>query len=111
PAFIAEMKQKLLDEQGQITKELKVDARDDHGDYQAIYPEYGRHEDENASEIADYTALNAATEALEKRLEEIQTALERVNNGTYGITSHGQLIPENRLRANPAATTLVNVDK
>ena len=92
------MKQRLLDEREQLVAELAQDANS---------PAYGRHEDENASEVADATALTATTDALAKRLEEVNGALIRIDSGAYGITSEGDVIPENRLRANPAAINLI----
>jgi DnaK suppressor protein len=105
--FMEEMKQKLLIECEQLKDELKNDAHKEHGEYQATYPDYGRHEDENASEIADYTVLTATTDALEKRLADVEVALQKIETGGYGLTAGGEIIPEDRLRANPAATTLV----
>jgi RNA polymerase-binding transcription factor DksA len=106
-AFIADMKQRLLTERDMIVQELKGIARKEGDDYTAKYPEYGEHEDENASEVTDYQAAVATTEATQARLESIEQALARIEEGTYGLTREGEPIPEQRLRANPAATTLV----
>jgi len=104
--FIEEMKQRLETELTQLTKNLASHARRDHGDFQANPPEYGRSDEENADEVADFIATNATTEAEEIRLKNIEGALARITGGTYGVTSEGELIPEARLRANPAATSL-----
>jgi len=106
-AFINEMKEQLLSEEAVLTKTLSQHARKEHGDFQADHPEYGRSDEENADEVADYIATNATTEAEELRLKNIQVALRRIEAGTYGTTDDGQFIPEDRLRANPAATTIV----
>lgn len=74
----------------------------------ANFPNYGRNEEDNATEIADYVAASATTDAKEARVREIEAALERIKEGKYGFTAQGELIPEKRLRANPAATTLVS---
>jgi RNA polymerase-binding transcription factor DksA len=105
--FISEMKEKIEKELSQIKQELDRVSHQEHSDYVANFPEYGRSDEENVNEIADYTVLNATTEALESRLEELEAALLRIKDGTYGITPEGEIIPENRLQANPAATTLV----
>lgn len=107
PVFVEEMRQKLLAEKEQLDKELRVLGHKDHGDFQANYPDYGRKEEENADEVADYQARAAATEAAEERFKNVEQALERIETGTYGVTDDGILIPEERLRANPAATTTV----
>lgn len=105
--FIEEMKSILLSEKKEIEAELNVIAKNKKGDYKADFPEYGRHAEENATEIADYQALNATTEALERRLEAVEVALTKIADGNYGVTDSGELIPEDRLRANPSATNLV----
>jgi DnaK suppressor protein len=107
PAFITEMKQRLVAEKEQIQAELATVAKKHDGDFQAQRPDYGRSEEDNATEVADYLAFSSTTEALEERLEQVEAALQRIEDGTYGMTRDGELIPEQRLRANPAATTLV----
>lgn len=107
PEFISEMKARLLNEKETLLKELGREAHKADGDYQADYPDYGRHDDENASEMADYVTLYATTEAAEKQLENVEMALRRIEDGTYGLAADGQFIPEDRLRANPSATGTV----
>ena len=105
--FIEEMKQKLMSELAELENELKIGAHKEHGDLQANYPEYERKDEENAMEATDYAADVATTEAEESRLKEVRAALERIEQGEYGVTNESELIPENRLRANPAATDIV----
>lgn len=107
PRFIEEMKQALLKEKEQLTSELSQISHKKDGDYEANYPDYERDEEANAMEVADFEASNAATEAAESRLEEVEGALQRIASNAYGLTSGGDLIPEERLRANPAATTVI----
>lgn len=107
PEFITEMKTALLQEKKQLESELGQISHKKSGDYEADYPDYERDEESNAMEVADFTAVNATTEATEKRLKDVINALETIENGTYGVTSEGELIPEGRLKANPAATTVI----
>lgn len=107
PEFIAEMKQKLESEHEMLLKELKIVANKKDGDFTAAFPDYGRNEEDNATEMADFVAATATTEAAEARLKEVGEALERLKAGTYGVTSDGELISEERLQANPAATTII----
>ena len=93
------MKQRLLDERNILTGEVKESAH---------FPDYGRSEEENATEVADYEALQATNTAVTQRLEEIDLALDRIDKQAYGVTEDGVLIPEGRLRANPAATTVIS---
>lgn len=96
--FIEEMKQRLLKEKQNLSGEL---------DETKGFPDYGRSEEENATEVADFQARSASNSAASERLEEIDAALARIEKGTYGSTEDGALISEERLRANPAATTII----
>lgn len=95
-AFIEEMKTRLEAEKQALSAENIDDA-----------PDYGRNEEDNATEVADSEALIAASSTAKLRLEEIEAALERISTNTYGVTGNGVLIPEDRLRANPAAITVI----
>lgn len=105
--FIAEMRQRLETERQQLLSRLGGHAHLEHGDYVGTAPEYERHDEENAMESADQVTIEGITEAEESRLKEVAAALGRIEAGTYGVTRAGELIPEGRLRANPAATTVV----
>lgn len=107
PEFIAEMKEKLEAEKKQLESELSQISHKQDGNVEGNYPDYERDEEANAMEAADYEAVSATTEAAEERFKEVSHALETIAQGIYGITSEGEVIPENRLRANPAATTVV----
>jgi RNA polymerase-binding transcription factor DksA len=102
PSFIEEMRRRLQEEERSVGAELKT--LEEHG--KPRFPEYGRDEEENAQEVADYETIAATSKALEDRLAEIKAALQRIAEGQYGMTQEGEVIPEERLRANPAATTL-----
>jgi len=107
PEFINEMQKRLQKEYEQLQRDLEAMATKSGGDYQANFPDYGRNEEDNATEIGDYAAAAATETTLETRLRNIEASLERIKTGTYGITDDGELIPEERLRANPAATTII----
>lgn len=107
-AFIEQMRQKLQQEKTELNQRLgHIAHKSEEAGFEADFPDYGRNEEENANEVADAVALSATTEAMESRLKEVEEALERIEKGAYGIASSGELIPEGRLRANPAATTTV----
>lgn len=107
PEFIEEMKTALLTEKNELEKELKELAHKESGEYETNYPDYERDEEANAMEMADFEGLNATTKLAQARLEEVGQALTSIEAGQYGVTQEGELIPEDRLRANPAAKTLV----
>ena len=94
--FIDEMKTRLQEELTVLKGEVIEEN-----------PDYGRSEEDNATELADYEALTAASSSASMRTEEVEAALSRITAGTYGVTEEGVEIPENRLRANPAATTVI----
>jgi RNA polymerase-binding transcription factor DksA len=106
--FIEEMKGKLIEEKDQLEKELGQIAHKQNGEYSTDFPSYERDEEENANESADFIALQSTTQAMKDRLEEVNKALGRIESGNYGVSAEGEVIPENRLRANPAATTIVH---
>lgn len=107
PEFINEMKVKLLEEKTSLEGELAGVSKRRGGDYKSNFPDYGRGDEDNVTEFADYEASNATTEALEERLTGVIAALGRIDEGTYGVTEDGETISENRLRANPSATTVI----
>ena len=67
-------------------------------------------------DLASLKALNDSDNTLlhhqEEELKEIYHALAKIKNRTYGICEEtGKPIPVERLRANPIARYLVNVEK
>jgi RNA polymerase-binding protein DksA len=104
-----ELKEKLLQEQARIKDELgRIAKPDESGEYVTTFEDIGKDEDENATEVKDYTDNLAVESTLEKQLKEVQEALERMNNGTYGKCENCNAeIPVERLMAYPAAKTCI----
>jgi RNA polymerase-binding transcription factor DksA len=64
---------------------------------------------ELAEEIQEFESQTATVKELEARLNEVKAALERIEDGTYGIDEvDGSPIDEDRLHANPAARSSVD---
>ena len=109
---INELKQKLLQEKEIIELELTdIGARHSAVDWQATSGDL-HVSPEDRSELADKSeevqANIAIVENLEKRLDEIQKALDSIDNGEYGICRVcGNPIDIKRLEANPAARTCI----
>jgi|SRR6185369_16391192 len=106
PQILAELKEKLLEEKSRIQAELERIGKPttDSGDYSTSFNEIGKDEDENASEVEEYTDNLALETNLERQLKEVMEALERMENGTYGKCENCDIdIPLERLRAYPAA--------
>ena len=108
-----ELKQKLLDEKKQLEKELGLIAEKEEDDYKTKFENLGRNEDDNAEELEEYSNKVGVTETLEKKLKEVNEALGRIENGTYGICTNclNEEIPVERLRAYPSAKTCLKCQK
>lgn len=110
--FINEMKERLESEKERLERSLSKFAKrtpaTDEEDYDTQFPEYGDDEDENAVEIADYTNNLSVEQDLEKELRDVNNALKRIADGSYGIDKYtGEPIGEARLRARPTSTSTV----
>ncbi len=107
------IKQDLLKRKAEVEKELSKIARKENDggedEYKAAFPDYGDKPDENAMEIAEYEANIAEEDLLERSLRDIIKALERIDNGSYGICKHcGKPIDPRRLQARPTAGSCVD---
>ena len=92
--FIEEMQQKLVAQKQKLEGDL--------GGLSA-HSEMGDEEDENASEINVDEASQDVIALMKKDLEKIETALAKIEAGTYGTDNDGKEISEARLRALPWA--------
>ena len=104
-------KDKLVAEEAVLKEELKaIGKQDSTGDWSAVpqSQDGGAESDEadQADFVEDFESKIARLGSLETRYNEIKRALERIEQGTYGIClKSGKLIEEDRLEANPAAET------
>lgn len=113
--LLEKIKKNLLEEKARLEKELaKFTTKNPNvpGDYDATFPEYGDESDENAREIAEYTVNKPLEMTLEKTLRDINNALKRIENETYGICKYcDKIIKENRLLARPTSGACVDCKK
>lgn len=109
-----ELKTALQNEHDRIVAELRPIAKEDpaqQGNWNSIFPrfedvEYGSHsaEEGEADEVEEYEVRLAAEHSLESRLLEVNKAMERMRQNTYGRCTRCQSnIALDRLHANPAA--------
>lgn len=109
---LAEIEKQLTNKKNQIIKDLKkMSRRDNHeaDNRTAKFPEYGDKPDENAQEINDYSTTVVAERVLEKNLDDINQALDRIKKGTYGFCKYcGQPIGKKRLMARPTASSCIS---
>src|SRR3989338_4998534 len=85
--LLQENKARLLAEQKRLLNMLKRDDVVDlgiPGGHKPKFDEVGSEDGENAHESEQFGNDLAVTEDLEKRLEQIQGALQRIIAGTYG---------------------------
>lgn len=111
PEILAQLKEKLIEEKTRIKTELDRigNPTTEAGDYSTKFNEMGSDEDENASEVEEYTDNLAVEANLEKQLKDIMEALEKMEAGTYGKCENCDIfIPVERLLAYPAAKTCTN---
>jgi RNA polymerase-binding protein DksA len=104
---LEQIKEKLLSEKQELTKELNSFADKNNkvdNEYETKFPNYGEHEDDNASEVADFESDLYLEKTLEQSLRKIDEALERIEKGTYGSCEEcGKKIPTERCLAFPTA--------
>lgn len=101
------IKEDLLKEREQIRAELaKLGGEDESG---VAFPEYGDKPDENAQEIDSYTTDLATERILIDNLRDIDNALKRIEDGSYGTCKYcGHPINPKRLLARPVASACVD---
>ncbi|HAZ16721.1 MAG: hypothetical protein A3H59_03920 [Candidatus Jacksonbacteria bacterium RIFCSPLOWO2_02_FULL_43_9] len=110
--FIEECRQALLAEKSRIEGILSDTGKKDPAipeNYKTSYPEYGEDGESNAIEVSDYEDAMAVEHTLEEQLLNIDRAIARMEQGTYGICEQcGQEIPLERLKALPTASVCAN---
>lgn len=109
---LTEIKEDLISRKKQILDNLADISQNDNHEADGVgakFPEYGDKADENAQEISDYTTNSATERVLEKTLEDIDGALKRIEDGSYGICKYcQQSISPKRLKARPVASSCIS---
>lgn len=114
--FLEKMKLALDTEKNQLEKELGQfshrNQKTSKTDYDATFPNLGDKEDENASEVAQFSDNLSLEGALEKSLRDVEVALDLMKKGEYGICKYcHQDIDERRLIARPTSTSCIQCKK
>ena len=106
-AFLKNIKENLLERKAKLKAQLNTFAEKDpkqEDNYNSDFPEFGDKEDENAAEVAVFESNLSLEDTLEQSLEMINRALQKIENGAYGLCEKcNEPIPTERLSANPAA--------
>lgn len=104
-------KAKLEEERTRLEGELSSVGRrnpSNPADWEAVPEEVGQEPDitDAADQVEVFATNTAILNDLEIRYNEVLSALRRIDDGTYGTCSvGGENIEEDRLSADPAATT------
>ena len=107
-AMLLEEKVKLEEELGRFAKRNPNNEED----FNADFPQLGEKEDENASEVAEYSKDLTLERTLEASLRDVNKALERVEDGTYGTCKYcNKPIDEKRLMARATSTSCIDCKK
>ncbi len=113
--FLKKVKEVLSEEKERLERELaKFTTKNKHvsGDYDATFPDYGDKDDENAQEVAQYTANKPLEIALEKELRDVNKSLDRLGKGKYGVCKYcDELNDEKRVLASPTSRACVSCKK
>ena len=102
-----ELKEALLGEKAELESNINriakpINKRE--GDYETSFDDIGTDKEDNATEVDQYTQNLSIETSLEKKLQDIIDALEKMEKGIYGICENCQKeIPIERLKANPSA--------
>lgn len=110
--FIKAQKKKLEQERDQLKKQLAAISKYDKGEktrgLDAKFPSYGDKEDENAAEVAQYSDDLSLEETLNHLLADVEGALKRIENNTYGVCRYcHEEIDQRRLEARPSSSSCI----
>jgi DnaK suppressor protein len=114
--FVEGKKEELLAEKERLTTELSKFAhrntKSTETDFTSDFPDLGDKEDENASEVAQYSNNLSLESELEKALRDVEDALKRMSEDGYGTCKYcNQEIDERRLTARPTSSSCIQCKK
>ncbi|MEK7494246.1 MAG: TraR/DksA C4-type zinc finger protein [Patescibacteria group bacterium] len=107
---ISELKETLLGEKARLEGELARFAKPTGvpGQFETQMENLGDDSDESASEVEGYVDNLALETTLETQLKDATDALQRIEDGTFGVDEvTGEEISLERLKAYPAARTAI----
>jgi len=108
---LVELREALLKEKAELEKDLNRIAKPvdkEEGNYETSYEDIGANKDDNATEVDQYTQNLSIEDTLEKKLQDVLDALEKMEKGVYGICENCKKeIPLKRLKANPSARVCI----
>jgi DnaK suppressor protein len=114
--FIQDMQAQLEQEKARLEKELSSfahrNSKTTDTDFETNFPNIGDKEDENASEVAQFSDNLSLEDELEKALRDVESALKCIDAGTYGTCKYcHSKIDERRLVARPTSSSCIQCKK
>lgn len=105
--FVIKMQERLDEERRRLEQAVERGAGgfgEQDADTAVAFPNIGDDDEENVQEVEVYDQNLAAARTFRDQLDEVVVALQRIENGTYGVcTKCGQEIDPARLEAFPSA--------
>jgi DnaK suppressor protein len=100
-------------EKGRLEEQLKQFAPKEGADaYEVNFPQIGDKDDENAAEVDTYSTNLALERTLRGALRDVESALKRIKDGTYGYCKYcGKEIDAKRLMARPVSSACIDCKK
>lgn len=112
---LKKIEQQLLKEKTKLeTQLLQFSSKNVHNpeDYNAVFPQFGEKDEDNAVEVAQYSDNLTLERTLESALRDAVNALEMIRKGTYGICKYCKKpIAEKRLIARPTSSSCIDCKK
>lgn len=110
--LLADLKKQLEDRKLAIIEQLGNIGHREAGteiNFNADFPDYGDSAEDNAVEVADYAKNLSVERELEKDLRDVEKAIKKMEDGSYGTCSHcGQQIEIERLKIRPESGSCVS---
>jgi len=105
------LKKVLLEEKSKLEGDLSriaVSTNKKEGEYEPMIENIGTDREDNTTEVEQFADNLPVEMALEKKLQDIISALEKMEKGTYGICENCQEeIDTKRLAINPSARNCI----
>jgi RNA polymerase-binding transcription factor DksA len=115
PSHLEEFRRLLLAERSRLEDLLASTRRDAQEDTSEEYNQAGgiaAHQADIASDLYDREQALSLQRDFQQRLDEVNHALRKIDEGTYGISEQsGQPIPLERLRAIPWARLTIEEER
>jgi RNA polymerase-binding protein DksA len=113
--FIERIEADLKDQKEKLEAqlaELSTKNTRNPNDYNAVFPNFGDSEDENAAEVTQFSNNLTLERTLESTLRDVKKALESIKAGRYGICKYcGKEIDEKRLTARATSSSCIDCKK